>query len=237
MNVSKTAAPAPASGQIPAQPSGMSVSWQARRRRPGVLALAAALIAAGAVGNYWYWTQNGQRSPVLVMARDVPAGTVIQDADLAEASVALDPALKAIGTSQRAEVVGKRAAVELLPGVLLAPGQITTRTLVRQGEQLVGLNLKPGQMPDSPLKPEDQVQVVFTGDSGAAAPGKNGKPGQDGPVTVDARIVRVGSKQDSTGQQVIDVAVTSADGPRLAAQAAAGNVALAVKAAGGGAGS
>ncbi|AYG77978.1 hypothetical protein DWB77_00085 [Streptomyces hundungensis] len=197
-----------------------------------MLALAAALIAAGAVGNYWYWTQNGQRTPVLVMARDVAAGTVIQDADLAEASVALDPALKAIGAGQRAEVVGKRAAFELLPGVLLAPGQITSRTLVRQDEQLVGLNLKPGQLPDSPLKPEDQVQVVFTGDSGGAAPGRNGKPGQDsGPATVDARIVRVGAKQDSTGQQVIDVAVKSAGGPRLAAQAAAGTVALAVKAA------
>ncbi|MEV6048668.1 SAF domain-containing protein [Streptomyces xanthochromogenes] len=196
-----------------------------------MLALAAALIAAGAVGNYLYWTQNGQRSPVLVMARDVPAGTVIQDADLAEASVALDPALKAIGTGQRAQVVGKRAAVELLPGSLLAPGQITSRTLVHQDEQLVGLNLKPGQMPDSPLRPEDQVQVVFTGDGGAASVGKNGKGQDSGPVTVEARIVRVGNRQDSTGQQVIDVAVKSVDGPRLAAQAAAGNVALAVKAA------
>ncbi|MFJ8313352.1 MULTISPECIES: SAF domain-containing protein [unclassified Streptomyces] len=232
--MSKTAAPASTAGQIPAQPGPPSLRWQARRRRPGVLALAAALIAAGAVGNYWYWTQNGQRTPVLVMARDVSAGTVIQDADLAEASVALDPALKAIGTGQRAQVVGKRAAVELLPGALLAPGQVTSRTLVRQDEQLVGLNLKPGQLPDSPLKPEDQVQVVFTGDSGATAAGKNGKPGQDsGPVTVEARIVRVGTKQDSTGQQVIDVAVKSAGGPRLAAQAAAGNVALAVKAASG----
>ncbi|MFE9558438.1 SAF domain-containing protein [Streptomyces sp. NPDC006692] len=199
-----------------------------------MLALAAALIAAGAVGNYWYWTQNGERTPVLVMARDVAAGTVIQDADLVEASVALDPALKAIGTGQRAQVVGKRAAVELLPGALLAPGQVTSRTLVHPDEQLVGLNLKPGQLPDSPLKPEDQVQVAFTGDSGASAAGKNGKPAQDGgPVTVDARIVRVGAKQDSTGQQVIDVAVKSADGPRLAVQAAAGNVALSVKAAGG----
>ncbi|MFF4189069.1 SAF domain-containing protein [Streptomyces sp. NPDC001691] len=199
-----------------------------------MLALAAALVAAGAVGNYLYWTQNGQRSPVLVMARDVPAGTVIQDADLAEASVALDPALKAIGTAQRAQVVGKRAAVELLPGVLLAPGQVTSRTLVHQDEQLVGLNLKPGQLPDSPLKPEDRVEVVFTGDNGATTAGRNSKPDQpSGPATVAARVVRVGSKQDSTGQQVIDVAVTSADGPRLAAQAAAGTVALAVKAASG----
>ncbi|MFF3982308.1 SAF domain-containing protein [Streptomyces sp. NPDC001828] len=232
--MSKTAAPASVADQIPAQPGPPSLRWQARRRRPGVLALAAALIAAGAVGNYWYWTQNGQRTPVLVVARDVAAGTVIQDADLAEASVALDPALKAIGTGQRTQVVGKRAAVALLPGALLAPGQITSRTLVHQDEQLVGLNLKPGQLPDSPLKPEDQVQVVFTGDSTVTASGKNGRPGQDGgPVTVDARIVRVGAKQDSTGQQVIDVAVKSADGPRLAAQAAAGNVALAVKAASG----
>ncbi|MFD9791371.1 SAF domain-containing protein [Streptomyces sp. NPDC059070] len=231
--MSKTAAPASTAGQVPAQPGPPSVRWQARRRRPGVLALAAALIAAGAVGNYWYWTQNGERTAVLVMAREVPAGTVIRDADLTEASVALDPALKAIRTGQRAQVVGKRAAVELMPGALLSPRQITSRTLVRADEQLVGLNLKPGQMPDSPLRTDDQVQVVFTGDNTAAAAGRNGKTQDNGPVTVQARIVRVGTRQDSTGQQVIDVAVPSADGPRLAVQAAAGTVALAVKAPGG----
>lgn len=239
--MSRTAAPAPTAeaGHIPAQqpPSAgpsASVSWQARRRRPGLLALAAACIAACALGNYWYWTENGQRVPVLVMAHEVPAGTVIREADLAEASVALDPALKAIGAGQRGEVVGKRASVQLLPGALLSPKQVTSRTLVKPGEQLVGMSLRPGQLPDSELRPNDRVQVVFTSDEGGTASGSGKAAGgaQAGPVTIDARILRVGPKRENTDERVIDVIVPKADGPKLAAQTASGDVALAVDGAG-----
>ncbi len=43
---------------------------------------AVACIAACAVGNYWYWTQNGQRQPVIELGPGCPAGSVISDSDL-----------------------------------------------------------------------------------------------------------------------------------------------------------
>ncbi|MGW2232352.1 SAF domain-containing protein, partial [Streptomyces formicae] len=230
--VSQTASPAATAAQAPAQPPGAAVSWQARRRRPGLLALAAACVAACAVGNYWYWSENGQRAPVLVVAHEVPAGNVIREGDLVQGSVALDPALKAIGASQRGSVVGKRAAVELLPGALLSPGQITTRTLVKPGEQLVGIGLKAGQLPDSTLRRNDQVQVVFTAKDGAAVGDRAAAGRREKPETVDARVMRVGAIEENTGSRVIDVAVPQAEGPRLAEQAASGDVALAVNGAG-----
>ncbi|WP_308284829.1 SAF domain-containing protein [Streptomyces longispororuber] len=181
------------------------------------------------MGNYWYWTQNGQRQPVIELARDVPAGSVIKDSDLREASVALDPSMRVVGVQQREEVVGMRAVSALQSGALLHPRQVTRSTLVRSGEQLVGIALKPGQLPDSALRPGDTVQVVFTGDDPAAAAAKDAA----GPASVQARVVRVGAARESTGERVVDVAVPRAQGGKLAAQAASGDVALAVNGAGG----
>ncbi|MFE2991474.1 SAF domain-containing protein [Streptomyces sp. NPDC059262] len=211
-----------------APPVGAQAKWQSRRRRPGMLAVAVACIAACAVGNYWYWTQNGQRQPVLELARDVPAGSVIKDGDLREASVALDPSMKVIGVQQRDDVVGMRAVSTLPSGALLHPRQVTRKTLVNAGEQLVGIALKPGQLPDSALRPGDTVQVVFTSEDPSADTAKNA----NGPESVQARVVRVGATRESTGERVVDVAVGKAQGPQLAAQAAGGDVALAVNGAG-----
>ncbi|MFI0242577.1 SAF domain-containing protein [Streptomyces sp. NPDC016845] len=192
-----------------------------------MLAVAVACIAACAAGNWWYWTENGQRQPVIEIAHEVPAGSVIRDADLREASVAVDPSMKVVGIQQRDQVVGMRATSTLPAGALLHPKEVTNRTLVATDEQLIGIALKPGQLPDSALRPGDRVQAVFTTDDPGAG------DSTAGPGSVQARIVRVGVARESTGERVVDVAVSSRQGPLLAAQAAAGEVALAVNGAGG----
>ncbi|MGP3777053.1 SAF domain-containing protein (plasmid) [Streptomyces sp. SDT5-1] len=225
----QTSAGSAPTAPVAAPPAVTPAKWQSRRRRPGMLAAAVACIAACAVGNYWYWTQNGQRQPVIELARDVAAGSVIKDSDLREASVALDPSMKVVGIQQRDEVVGMRATGTLPAGALLHPEQVTKKSLVKAGEQLVGIALKPGQLPDSSIKPGDSVQVVLTGEDQAAATGKTAAD----PSTVEARVVRVGAARESTGERVVDVAVEQTQGPKLAARAAAGEVALAVDGAGG----
>ncbi|RAJ76973.1 flagellar basal body P-ring formation chaperone FlgA [Streptomyces sp. PsTaAH-137] len=214
--------------QMPTAPAAAPVQakWQARRRRPGMLAVAVACIAACAAGNWWYWTENGQRQPIIEIAHEIPAGSVIKDSDLREASVAVDPSMQVVGIQQRDQVVGMRAISTLQAGSLLHPKEVTNKTLVKGNEQLVGIALKPGQLPDSSLRPGDRVQVVFTSDDPAADDAKTG------PGSVQARVVRVGAARESTGERVVDVAVDSKQGPMLAAQAAAGDVALAVNGAG-----
>ncbi|GAA2349558.1 hypothetical protein GCM10010431_87000 [Streptomyces kunmingensis] len=202
--------------------AGAQARWQARRRRPGMLALAVACIAACAVGNWWYWTENGQRQPIIGVAHEVPAGSVIKDSDLREASVAVDPSMKVIGIQQRDQVAGMRAVATLQAGSLLHPKEVTRKALVTADEQLVGIALEPGQLPDSALRPGDQVQAVFTSDD----PGAEAAEGM--PPSIQARVVRVGAARESTGERVVDVAVPKAQGPQLAAQAAAGDVALTV---------
>ncbi|MFJ2060342.1 flagellar biosynthesis protein FlgA [Streptomyces sp. NPDC087908] len=189
-------------------------------------ALAIALIAAGGGGGFLAFQATGERTPVLAVANGVEAGDVVKDSDLIEAAVQLDPVLKPVLAADRKKVVGKRAAVALVPGALLAQGQVTTRTLVKPGERLVGIGLKTSQMPASRLSPGDKVLVVFTPADGQNTAGKDEK--DSGPQQIAARIVRVGERQPNTGEQVVDVAVPSQVGPALAAQAATGNVALVV---------
>ncbi|WP_338704316.1 SAF domain-containing protein (plasmid) [Streptomyces sp. Q6] len=231
--MSRTDVPAQAAApqaQVVAPRAGAQARWQVRRRRPGMLAAAVACIAVCVAGNWWYWTQNGERQQVLELARDVPAGHVIKDRDLQAASVALDPSMKVVGVQQRGEVVGMRAVSTLRAGALLHPQEVTRRSLVKAGEQKVRIALKSGQMPQ--LKPADTVQVVFTGDV-ASSSGAAKSEDPSNPQTVTVRVVWVGAAPESSGEQVVDVAVDKAQGPKLAAQAAAGDVALAVNGAGG----
>ncbi|AWN24798.1 flagellar biosynthesis protein FlgA [Streptomyces sp. NEAU-S7GS2] len=191
-------------------------------------ALAAAVIAAGGLVGFLAYSQTSDRTAVLAISRAVTAGDVIRDADLTEVSVTLDPALKPYPASERGQVVGKRAAVSLAPGRMLCQGQITTRTLVGEDEQLVGIGLKANQLPATRLSAGDRVQVVSTPADGAAEQ-QSGKGDQEAsPRTIPARVVRVGAREQATGEVVVDVAVREVDGPTLASRAAGGNIALVV---------
>ncbi|MEV6683921.1 SAF domain-containing protein [Streptomyces sp. NPDC051130] len=197
-----------------------------RRRRPGLIALSVALIAAGGLSGALLFTASGQRSAVLVVARDVPVGAAITETDLAPVSLALDPAVKAVPVARKASMVGQRAAVALKSGSLLSPGQVTSVSLVKADEQLVGVALKPSQLPASRLAPGQKVLIVSTPDPAQA--GAAAKPGEPAgaPKTLAATVVAVGVAAPATGAVVVDVAVPAADGPTLAARVATGAVAL-----------
>ncbi|MFZ3475755.1 SAF domain-containing protein [Streptomyces sp. 4.24] len=215
----------PGPGGPGSQPTAAPRLVRQRRRRPGLIALSVALIAAGGLSGALLFTASGQRTAVLVVARDVPQGAAITDADLAPASLALDPAVKAVPVAKKAEMVGQRAAVGLKAGALLSPGQVTSVSLIKAGEQLVGVALKASQLPASRLAPGQKVLIVSTPDPSQAAAG--GKAADvAAPKTVAATVVAVGLPAPATGVVVVDVAVPVVEGPTLAARVATGAVAL-----------
>src|SRR6266496_1225937 len=81
-----------------------------RRRRPGLWAAGAALLAVGAFGAAVLVGRAGDRVPVLAVARTVYVGEAISDGDVRVARVAADPALQPIPAGDRDRVVGKLAA-------------------------------------------------------------------------------------------------------------------------------
>ncbi|MBC2868673.1 SAF domain-containing protein [Streptomyces mexicanus] len=195
----------------------------ARRRRPGVIALSLALIAAGGAGVAVLLLQVGNRTDVVTVVRDVQVGQVLTEDDLGKASIALDPAVKAVRADDLKSVVGKRAAVELKPGSLLAPSQVTKDNLVKAGEQLVPIGLEPKQIPATALVPGQKVQLVHVPAQGTT---DTGKTSDAAPQTIDGRVVKASGAAPGTGIVVVDVATSATDGPTAAAWEAAGTLRL-----------
>ncbi|MFG2405357.1 SAF domain-containing protein [Streptomyces brevispora] len=196
-----------------------------RRRRPALIGLSVALIAAGGLAGAYTVLSSGERTPVLMVAKQVPYGAVVTERDLAVVSVGLDPALKPVAAADKDEIIGKRAATDLLAGSLMTGGSVTDKPLLDENQQLVGLRLKPGQLPSTPLSPGRSVLVVSTPDAAANA---DGKKQDEIPKTLPAEVIRVG-EPDTSGNLTVDVSVAATDGAVLAARAASGDIALVVE--------
>lgn len=126
------------------------------------VALAMMLIAGLSLAFLLLYTSAGDRHDVLAVARPVAAGSVITAADLTEARVSVDPSLRPIPVSRQSEVVGRAAAVDLVPGTLLTRGHLADGPVVRTGRDVVGLALKAGQLPQG-VRAGDRVLLVRSG--------------------------------------------------------------------------
>jgi hypothetical protein len=195
-----------------------------RRRRPTLAAAGMALVAAGGLGAAALVGQAGDRVEVLAVARTVPVGQTIAAEDLTVARVAADPALRPVAVRQRDQMVGRVAAVELRPGSLLTAGAVTDTAVPGPGEQVVGVAAGPGQLPARGLHPGDRVLVVPVPGEQA---GTGGGEEPTGPVGVagPARVLQVGPP-DANSISTVDVLVGQEVGPRVAALASTGRVAL-----------
>jgi Flp pilus assembly protein CpaB len=96
--------------------------------------------------------------PVLMAARDIPAGHVITRSDLRTVSVA--GGVTAVAANHLSEVVGQTAAVEILPQTPVQLAMVTTRSSLSSTQVLVGVAEAAGQVPSSGLDPGDQVEVL-----------------------------------------------------------------------------
>ncbi|MGC4865624.1 SAF domain-containing protein [Micromonospora sp. DT53] len=140
-----------------------------RRVRPGLLGLAVLLIALGGLGAAFAVTSVRATGSYLAVARPVEVGREISAADLVTVQVAGGQGLRPVPAGRLDEVVGKRAAVALLPGTLLTLGQVTDDPLLGPGQQQIALGLKTAQVPARELHPGDKVLLVSTPEDNADA--------------------------------------------------------------------
>jgi hypothetical protein len=193
-----------------------------RRRRPALLALAVTMVVLGALGAAYLATSLGQTSPVIAIAREVPWGQTLTAADLVEARIAADPALQPIPYVEREQVIGLVAATTLTPGSLLTRDAVTDQRLPPPGQQLVGVGVSAVQLPTTALRPGDDVLLVPV--AAGSAPVATEAVAPSG---VEATVVQTGPP-GTDGLRVVDVLVDAADGPDVAARAAAGLIAIVV---------
>lgn len=101
----------------------------------------------------------GSREEVLVVARPVSAGQILTGADLRVAKVSTGSGLEVVASGAEATVVGRRAAVPLVAGSLLAASEVGSTPPVGTGYDVVAVGLKSGAYPPD-LAPGDRVLVV-----------------------------------------------------------------------------
>ncbi len=114
----------------------------ARRRRPALVAASGALVALCVAVFTGLYAKAGHQVAVLVVAHDVPLGATIGADDVTEARISLSPAMSSIPATAVSSVVGHRAAVALVPGALVVPGDLTSRSAPPPGSAVVGVALE-----------------------------------------------------------------------------------------------
>lgn len=182
------------------------------RRRPMRAVVAIAIAAACGLIVAYLFTAVASTSSVLVVSQPVTKGAVITAADLSTAQVNDDPAVATIPASQGSDVVGTRAAIDLVPGALLTDGSITSQLVPAIGQSVVGMQLSPGQLPAMGLTTGDQVRIVTT-------PRAQDDPPTTAPATLAATVAAV-YPPDVDGKQQVDFTVPQGSAALLAANGA-----------------
>lgn len=222
-------------GLVPSPPVVVREASAPRRWTTKGLALAVIAIVLGGLVVMVGVRSLSTRTEVLAVAKTVPVGARITEADVTTASIASDPALQPIPAGDRASVVGKIALVDLRPGTLLTTSQIGDSDGFTPGQVLVALALKPGQYPVRGVAPGQAVLVVQTPGTGSTGGGPvaSGDGAAFPSAGTKAVVSEVGAANPTSGVTVIDVRVPAEMGGPLAALASTGNAVLILLPAGG----
>lgn len=154
------------------------------------------LIAIGAlIGLLWLWSATVRDEPVLIIAREVAAGQLIAEVDLARSSGRLpaETRARAIPAERAASLIGQPAAHHLVPGDVLTASSVMTVPRPAAGQVAVAVGLKPELTP--PIGAGSWVDVISLGRAGsfaglAPAAGAALVSGEGGPVLVRGAIVQ-----------------------------------------------
>lgn len=194
-----------------------------RRIRTGSLALATMLLALGAALSGLALVSVSRTNSYLAVAQAVPQGAQITAADLRSVELRVSSGLSAIPARSINLVIGKRAAVALVPGSLLVPGALTDKELIGPGQAQIGLGIKAVNLPALALHPGDQVLVVSTATAAGGDATEATAPQQFPATVVDAY------GQPGEGTVVLHLAVAVELAPAIAKLAATGDVALVLR--------
>jgi hypothetical protein len=192
-----------------------------RSKRPLMLALMVLLMVVSALAAWFFVQKSTERVAVVGVAHDVSWGQEIQASDLVAVELVPDPALNPVSWDQRSTLVGQLAATDLQTGMLLTARSVTATQIPPPGKALVGVLVKSGQVPVTPLSPQDQVLLV-PADQQAAPPAASAAAAAE---PVEAEVYTVGAT-DANGTRTVDVLVPKAAAVQTASAAAAGRLAI-----------
>ncbi len=202
------------------------------RRRGGLLTVSLVLLTTCTALFVSAYLRASHQIAVLAVAKPVAQGAQLVPGDLSIIRISSSGGLDPVAASAASRVVGDRAAVGLEPGSLLTMSDVSDTPEIGPEQAVVGVALKPGQLPADGLTPGDSVDVIFTGVPGVD--GSSSDVDSATPVlsaTVLASQVLVTAVEPPTVSSESDTVGVSILVPRdvagaIASAATAGEVAL-----------
>ena len=204
-------------GSVRVPTGAVGTALPTRQRHNGFTALAVALIVGlAAIGAYLY-SSAGAKTAVVMVAHRVQVGQIIERSDLT--IVAVSGPVVAYASNRLPSIVGQRAAVTLLPDMLLQRSMVSAGTSLPAGQAQVGVAVRSGQIPADGLLAGDVVRVVQLATKGST----------DLTAKVLTERAQVFSSRPDpavSGGTLLTVVVPDAVSTAVAAASAAGAVAL-----------
>lgn len=183
-----------------------------RTRRVPWVALGVVLVIAGALLFGLLVQSAGERVAVVVAARDIDPGQVIEASDLRIVEVAIDGQASTVPASQRASLIGKTAAARVPADALVSPAHFAEGSVLADGEVVVGALLGPGGLPVPNLRAGDEVLLLAARDP---------EQSEDGAEPLGIATVYMVSPGTQSGTQFVSLAVDQRIAQRVTDAAAA----------------
>jgi hypothetical protein len=184
-----------------------------------------AAVVLGALLALALYTSVDRRQAVLAVRRPVAAGQVIAPEDLRQVRVSTADGITPVPVSRSATVVGKSAAVALVPGTLITSDHVGAPSSLQAGQAIVGVALKAGQAPAA-LPAGTRVQVITTVKGGGADQARPVVLTSSAVVAPPAAAHGAQAKPTTSATTVVSLIVPANEAPAVAAAAADGQVSL-----------
>lgn len=191
---------------------------QKLRRRPLMIVAAFLAVCLGGLIGVFAFQAVSTAQDVVAVRQTIERGALITRDNLMTVKVSIDPALKPVPGAEIDQLVGKRAAYDIVSGGVITRDQVTDQSLPARGATVVGISLGPGMAPTQQIKPGDAVRIIPT-------PGQQGEVPAKDPATIPATVVTI-SVDEATGNTNLAVLVPSGVAARVAAIASTGRAAV-----------
>lgn len=191
------------------------------RRNHTRMALGVVIVVLSVLGVVALYGSASDRVEVVAVRQAVATGQQITAADLTTVSISSDSNLATIAAAQRESLVGQTAVTALVPGSLLARGQVSDGPRIPQGMALAGATLKSGQYPTG-LRGGDAVLIVesppATATGAAAAPIERGR----------SSVIDLEALDDASSSISVSLLVPEASASVISSAGAAGRLSVVV---------
>jgi hypothetical protein len=124
------------------------------------MALGIVALCLGGLLSYMIYARVASETAVVAAATTVYRGEKIEQSDLTTITLQGDSLQQTVPAVRLNDLVGKRAAFDLVQGSVVPPTAVVEQAVPAEGRAIVGLKLAPGRAPSNLLLPSSLVRLI-----------------------------------------------------------------------------